>query len=41
MKAFPELTAALREMLGRMDASLRASGYEGPPVLMFVAGGVE
>jgi hypothetical protein len=30
MKAFPELTAALREMLDRMDASLRAGGYEGP-----------
>jgi hypothetical protein len=40
MKAFPELTAALREMLDRMDASLRDSGYDGPPVLMFLAGGV-
>jgi len=27
MKAFPELTAALREMLDRMDVSLRAGGY--------------
>jgi len=40
MKAFPELTAALREMLDRMDASLRAGGYEGPPVIMYLAGGV-
>lgn len=40
MKAFPELAAALREMLGRMDASLRASGYAGAPVLMYVAGGI-
>ena len=40
MKAFPELTAALREMLDRMDASLRASAYAGPPVIMYVAGGI-
>lgn len=40
MKAFPELTAALREMLDRMDASLRAGGYEGSPVIMYLAGGV-
>ena len=40
MKAFPELAAALREMLDRMDASLRASGYAGAPVLMYVAGGI-
>lgn len=40
MKAFPELTRALMEMLDRMDASLRASGYDGPPVQMYVAGGV-
>ena len=38
MKAFPELTAALREMLDRMDVSLRAGGYEGPPVIMYLAG---
>ena len=40
MKAFPELTAALREMLDRMDVSLRAGGYEGPPVIMYLAGRV-
>jgi hypothetical protein len=40
MKAYPELTAALGEMLHRMDASLRAGGYAGPPVIMYLAGGV-
>jgi hypothetical protein len=40
MKAFPELAAALREMLDRMDASLRAGGYAGPAVIMYLAGGV-
>jgi|GEM_PF-6898515 len=30
MKAFPELTTALGEMLDRMDRSLRAGGYAGP-----------
>jgi hypothetical protein len=40
MKAFPELAAALREMLDRMDRSLRAGGYSGAPVLMYLAGGL-
>lgn len=40
MKAFPELATALREMLDRMDASLRTSGYTGEPVRMYVAGGI-
>ena len=40
MKAFPELTAALWEMLDRMDASLRAGGYAGAPVIMYLAGGL-
>ena len=40
MKAFPELAAALREMLDRMDGSLRAGGYAGPAVIMYLAGGV-
>ena len=40
MKAFPELTAALGEMLDRMDASLHAGGYAGPAVIMYLAGGV-
>jgi len=40
VKAFPELTAALGEMLDRMDASLRAGGYAGSAVIMYLAGGV-
>lgn len=40
MKAFPELTAALRSMLDRMDASLREGGYEEEPIKMYLAGGV-
>ncbi len=40
MKAYPELTAALREMLDRMKVSLRASDYSGPAVMMYVAGGI-
>jgi hypothetical protein len=40
MKAFPELVIALREMLDRMDTSLRASGYEGALVYMYLAGGI-
>ncbi|MEY2878260.1 MAG: hypothetical protein RLZZ15_640 [Verrucomicrobiota bacterium] len=40
MKAFPELAAALGEMLDRMDVSLRAGRYSGPAVVMYLAGGV-
>ena len=40
MKAFPALAAALGEMLDRMDVSLRAGGHAGPPVIMYLAGGV-
>lgn len=40
MNAYPELTAALQTMLDRMDASLRAGGYAGPPIVMYLAGGV-
>ena len=40
MKAFPELAAALGEMLDRIDASLRAGGHVDPPVIMYLAGGV-
>lgn len=40
MKAFPELAAALREMVERMDESLRVGGYTGPAVIMYLAGGV-
>jgi len=40
MKSFPELTTALREMLKRLDASLRSSGHHGEPVRMYLAGGL-
>ena len=40
MKAFPELVAALRVMLDRMDASLRADHYAGERVRMYLAGGL-
>jgi hypothetical protein len=40
MKAFPELAAALAAILDRLDASLRSSGYAGPPIDMFLAGGL-
>lgn len=37
---YPELTEALRRFLDRIDASIRASGYSGEPVRMFLAGGL-
>jgi len=40
MKAFPELVAALSEILDRLDESLRSSGYAGPPIQMYLAGGL-
>lgn len=40
MKAFPELSGALRTMLDRMDASLREGGYTGEPITMYLAGGL-
>ncbi len=40
MKAFPELTVALRTMLDRMDASLQEGGYMGEPIKMYLAGGL-
>lgn len=40
MKAFPELTGALRTILDRMDASLREGGYTGEPIKMYLAGGL-
>ena len=36
----PELTRAMAEMLDRMDASLRQSGYSGDAIRMFLAGGM-
>jgi len=40
MKAYPELTGALRTMLERMDASLQKGGYTGEPIRMYLAGGL-
>ena len=36
----PSLTAALSEMLNRLDRHLRDGGYEGAPVQMYLAGGM-
>ncbi len=36
----PSLTAALSEMLNRLDRHLRDGGYEGASVLMYLAGGM-
>ena len=38
--AYPELTGALAQMLDKIDTYLRDSGYEGPPVRMYLAGGL-
>lgn len=39
-KAFPELSKALSELLDLMDASIRRGGYDGPPITMYLAGGM-
>ena len=39
-KAFPELSQALSELLDQMDASIKRGGYDGPPITMFLAGGM-
>jgi hypothetical protein len=39
-KAFPELSKALSELLDQMDASIRKGGYNGPPITMYLAGGM-
>jgi hypothetical protein len=39
-KAFPELSKALSELLDQMDASIRRGGYDGPPITMYLAGGM-
>lgn len=36
----PELTAALQEMMDKLDVIVRRGGYEGDPILMFLAGGM-
>jgi hypothetical protein len=39
-KAFPELSRALSQLLDQMDASIRKGGYDGPPIIMYLAGGM-
>ena len=39
-KAFPELSDALSQLLDLMDASIRKGGYDGPPITMYLAGGM-
>jgi len=39
-KAFPELSKALSELLDQMDGSIKRGGYCGPPVTMYLAGGM-
>jgi hypothetical protein len=39
-KAYPELSQALAQLLDQMDASLRKGGYDGAPVIMYLAGGM-
>lgn len=38
--ATPELASALSTMLDRIDATLRENGYEGEPIIMYLAGGL-
>ncbi len=39
-KAFPELSQALSQLLDQMDVSIRKGGYDGPPITMYLAGGM-
>jgi hypothetical protein len=39
-KSFPELSNALSQLLDLMDASIRKGGYDGPPITMYLAGGM-
>ena len=39
-KAFPELSQALSELLDQMDGSIKRGGYDGPPITMYLAGGM-
>ena len=39
-KAYPELTQALSQLLDQMDASIRKGGYDGSPIIMYLAGGM-
>jgi hypothetical protein len=39
-KAFPELSQALSALLDRMDGSVKRGGYDGPPITMYLAGGM-
>lgn len=40
MKAYPELTSALIQIVERIDQSVRESGYTGVPISMYLAGGL-
>jgi hypothetical protein len=39
-KAFPELSQALSQILDLMDDSIRKGGYDGLPIIMYLAGGM-
>jgi len=39
-QSHPELTEALKTMLDRLHESITASGYDGEPVVMYLAGGM-
>ena len=36
----PELTAALSQVLDKIDGAVRGGGYSGPPIVMYLAGGL-
>lgn len=36
----PELTAALSKVLDKIDGAVRGGGYSGPPIVMYLAGGL-
>ena len=38
--AFPELSQALGLLRDQVDASIRQGGYKGPPITMYLAGGM-
>lgn len=39
-KPYPELTVAITELADKIDAVLKKNNYAGPPINMFVAGGM-
>lgn len=38
--ADPDLTAALKTVVDKLDATIRAGGYNGDPISMYIAGGL-